>query len=82
MKVLSDIKSSKFWRVEAAVNGTRKASKHWQEYSSDKLVKSMLFQQNDVNPCILIWNSTVQIFLCADHHQVWNVQVAFLGKDG
>ena len=34
------------------MNGTRKASKQWQEYSSDKLVKSMLFQQNDINPCI------------------------------
>ena len=34
------------------MNGTRKASKHWQEYSSDKLVTNMLFQQNDVNPCI------------------------------
>ena len=34
------------------MNGTRKASKHWQEYSSDKLVESMLCQQNDINPCI------------------------------
>ena len=38
--------------VKAAVNGTRKASKHWQEYSSDRLVTNMLFQQNDINPCI------------------------------
>ena len=52
MKVLSGIKSSRFWRLKAAVNGTRKASKHWQEYSSDKLVTNMLFQQNDINPCI------------------------------
>ena len=34
------------------MNGTRKASKHWQEFSCDKLVTNMLFQQNDVNPCI------------------------------
>ena len=34
------------------MSGTRKASKHWQEHSSDKLVTSMLFQQNDINPCI------------------------------
>ena len=34
------------------MNGTRKASKHWQEYSSGKLVTNMLFQQNDINPCI------------------------------
>ena len=34
------------------MNGTRKASKHWQEYSSDKLVTKMFFKQNDVNPCI------------------------------
>ena len=34
------------------MNGTRKASKHWQEFSCDKLVTKVLFQQNDVNPCI------------------------------
>ena len=34
------------------MNGTRKASKHWQEYSSDKLVTNMLFQLTDINPCI------------------------------
>ena len=52
VKVPSGIKSSRFWRLKAAVNGTRKASKHWQEHSSDKLVTNMLFQQNDINPCI------------------------------
>ena len=50
--VPSGIKSSKYWRLKAAVNGTRKASKRWQEHSSDKLVTNMLFQQNDINPCI------------------------------
>ena len=34
------------------MNGTRKASKHRQEYSCDKLVKSMFFQQSGVSPCI------------------------------
>ena len=52
VKVPSGIKSSKNWKLKAAVNGTRKASKHWQEYSSDRLVTNMLFQQNDINPCI------------------------------
>ena len=52
VKVPSGIKSSKYWKLKAAVNGTRKASKHWQEYSSDRLVTNMLFQQNDINPCI------------------------------
>ena len=52
VKVPSGIKSSKYWRRKTAVNGTRKASKHWQECSSDKLVTNMLFQQNDINPCI------------------------------
>ena len=33
VKVPSGIKSSRFWRLKAAVNGRRKASKHWQEYS-------------------------------------------------
>ena len=51
LKVLSGIKSSRFRRLKAAVNRTRKASKHWQEYSSDKLVTKMLFRQNDINPC-------------------------------
>ena len=52
VKVPSGIKSSRFWRLKAVVNGTRKASKHWQQFSCDKLVTNMLFQQNDINPCI------------------------------
>ena len=52
VKVPSGIKSSNFWRVKTAVNGTRKASKQWQEYSSDKLVKSLLFRENDISPCM------------------------------
>ena len=52
VQVPSGIKSSRFWRLKAAVNGTRKASKHWQEFSCDKLVTRKLFQQNDINPCI------------------------------
>ena len=51
VKVPSGIKSSRFWRLKEAVNGTRKA-KHWQEFSCDKLVTNMLFQRNDINPCI------------------------------
>ena len=52
VKVLSGIKSSNFWGHKAAVDGTRKASTQWLEYSCDKLVKCMLSQQNDINPCI------------------------------
>ena len=52
VKVPSAIKSSGFWRLKAKVNGTRKASKHWQGFSCDKLVTNMLFQQNDINPLI------------------------------
>ena len=37
------------------MNGTRKASKHWQEFSCDKLVTNMLFQQNDSIPCLYNW---------------------------
>ena len=51
-KVPSGIKSSRFRRLKAAVNGTRKASKHWQECACDKLVTNMVLQQNDINPCI------------------------------
>ena len=29
-----------------------KHSKHWQEFSCEKLVTNMLFQQNDINPCV------------------------------
>ena len=46
------IKSSRLWQFKAAVHGTRNASKHWQEFSRDKLVTNMLFQQNDIDPCI------------------------------
>ena len=48
----SSKKSSRFGRLKAVVNGTRKASKHWQEFSCDKSVANILFQQNDINPCI------------------------------
>ena len=43
VKKLSGIKSSRFGRLKAAVNGTRKASKPWQEFSCDKLVTKKLF---------------------------------------
>ena len=52
VKVPSGIKSSRFWRLKAAVNGTRKALNHGQEFSCDKLVTDMLVQQNDINLCI------------------------------
>ena len=43
----------KILTTKAAVNGTRKASKHWQEFSCDKLVTKMIFQLIDINPCNL-----------------------------
>ena len=43
VKVPSGIKSSRFWRLKAAVNGTRKASEHWQEFSCDKLLTNICF---------------------------------------
>ena len=52
VQVLAGIKSSRFWRLKTAVNRTRKASWQWQEFSCDKLVTNMLFQHNDINPCI------------------------------
>ena len=63
VKVPSVIKSSRFWRLKAAVNGTRKASKHWQEYFSDKLVTNMLFQR--------LVESFVQVipFLCVERRR-------------
>ena len=44
VQVPPGIKSSRFWRLEAALTGTRKASKHWQQYSSDKRHQSAYFQ--------------------------------------
>ena len=69
VKVLSGVKSSRFWRLQAAVNGKRKGSKHWQEFSCDKLVTNMLsnrttsirvFTEGFV--IIWTWNSTATIF--------------------
>ena len=52
VKKPSGIKISRFSRLKAAVRGTKKASMHWQDFSCDKLVTNMPFQQNDINPCI------------------------------
>ena len=43
VKVFSGINSSRFWRLKEAVNGTRRASKHWQEFAFDKFVKNYIF---------------------------------------
>ena len=70
VKVPPGIKSSRFWRLKAAVNGPRKASKRWQEFSCDKLVTKM--QTNRTTSIRVFtsgfatswtWNSTVTIFL-------------------
>ena len=45
VKVLAGIKSSRIGRLKAAVNGTRKASRHWQESSSDKRHQSVNLQE-------------------------------------
>ena len=70
VKVPSGIKSSRFWRLEGAVNGTRKASKHWQEFSCDKLVTICFSNRTtSIRVCthgfviIWTWNSTATIFL-------------------
>ena len=72
VKVPSDIK--------AALNGIRKASKHWQEYSSDKLVTTMLFQRMTWIRVLIsdfmtswIWSSTAMISWWLDQCQSWNV---------
>ena len=57
VKVPSGIKSSRFWRLKAAVNGTRKASKHWHEFSCDKIVTNMFFQQKSQHECLLTGRS-------------------------
>ena len=69
VKVLSGVKSSRFWRLQAAVNGKRKGSKHWQEFSCDKLVTNMLSNRTtsirvitESFVIIWTWNSTATIF--------------------
>ena len=52
VKVPSGIKSSKFWRLKAAVNGTRKASKHLARVLMRQARDMFAFQHNDINPCI------------------------------
>ena len=55
VKVPSGIKSSRFLLPKAAVNGTRNASKHWQEFSCGQARDKYAFpKQNDINPCIYI----------------------------
>ena len=46
-----DVKSSPFWKLKAAINGTRKASQQWQDYSAEKM-QEMGFERSDLNPCI------------------------------
>ena len=79
VKVPSGIKSSKYWKLKAAVNGTRKASKHWQEYSSDRLVTKICFSNRTTSIRVFTkdfvmlwtWNSTAMIFWCVVRHEVW-----------
>ena len=61
MKVPSGIKSSKFWRLKAAVNGTRKASQHG---LSNRVTSIRAFTNGFLT--IWTWNSTVTIFWYAD----------------
>ena len=73
VKVPSGIKSSRFWRLKAAVNGTRKASKHckssharssWQICFSNRTTSIRVFTNGFVT--IWTWNSTATIFWCVD----------------
>ena len=71
MKVPSGVKSSKYWKLKAAVNGTRKASEHWQEYSSGQAGDKYAFSNRTTSiraftkdfVMVWTWNSTAMIFL-------------------
>ena len=52
VKPPSDIKTSKYWKLRAAVNGTRRASHLWQEFAVGEL-RGFGFRRNDVNPCVV-----------------------------
>jgi hypothetical protein len=43
--------TSKYWRLLAAVDGTLKASQHWQEHVATVL-QGLGWSRNDVNPCV------------------------------
>ena len=52
VKVPSDIQgTTRFWRLKAALNGTRRASKLWQDQSAEKIIL-LGFRRNDVHPTI------------------------------
>ena len=82
MKVPSSIKSSKCWRLKAVVNGTWKASELSQEISCDKHVTNVLFQQNDINPCIYKrFCDNVDLEQYGDDFLVWiNIQCGSVGR--
>ena len=74
VKVPSGVQKFKILATpQAAVNGTRKASKHWQEFSCDKLVTKILFNRTISTrvftsgfATIWTWNSTATMFWCVD----------------
>jgi hypothetical protein len=61
------VKTSKYWRLKAAVNGIQRASQLWQEHSAGELIKDE-WSRNDVNPCVF-------------YHEDLNVQMEQHGDD-
>ena len=51
VKAPAGVSTSPWWRLKAAINGTRKASRHWQEFSCEKL-QLMGLLRNTFNPSI------------------------------
>ena len=49
VKAPSGIKTAPYWRIKAVVNGTRKASQLWQEFSADNL-NGLGFERHTYNP--------------------------------
>ena len=46
-----NIRGGRFWKLKAALKGTRKASYHWQELSPQH-TRDIGFDKHDVNPCV------------------------------
>ena len=68
VRVPQDIQgTTRFWRLKAAINGTRKASQLWQDHSAEKVME-MGFVRNDINPCIF-------------HHPNYDFQLEQHGDD-
>ena len=46
-----DVRSSRYWRLKAAINGTPKPSQQWEHFSTAQM-RDMNCDRSDVHPCV------------------------------